>query len=372
MSAEQSSVPWTRWRRIAASSYGAVAQTFAAKIFLLVANLATGILVARTLAPAGRGELAAMTLWPGLLCSLFTLGVPLALNYNSRRNPGRHAQYVWAAIVLSAGLGIVATLVGIAIIPHMLGKYQLPVVQLAQWLMLMAPFLMMTFVLQAALESRTEFTVSNLSKSLPQLIVLGILGALAVTRHLTPFSSALAYMLPLAIVPIILGWRLRRTIRVAMDRFRDSTRELLSYGVRSYAIDILGTLSQQVDQVLVVGLLSASGLGLYAVALSVSRVLGVFHSSLVTVLFPRAASLAKEDVVALTGRATRISTFVASLGAAALILLLPFLMVRLYGGAFSGVVPVARILSVEVIVTGATSILAQAFLATGRPGTIAE
>jgi O-antigen/teichoic acid export membrane protein len=67
----------------------------------------------------------------------------------------------------------------------------------------------------------------------------------------------------------------------------------------------------------------------------------------------------------------RISSLVASLASASLIATLPFLMVHLYGGAFKGVVSVAQILCVEVVVGGATSILSQSFMATGKPGTIA-
>jgi antigen flippase len=46
-------------------------------------------------------------------------------------------------------------------------------------------------------------------------------------------------------------------------------------------------------------------------------------------------------------------------------------MEPLYGGAFKSVVPIAQILCVEIVITGATSVLSQSFMATGKPGTIA-
>ncbi len=354
-----------------ASSIGAFTQTLFAKIFLLAANLATGIIVARSLAPVGRGEQAAMSMWPGLLSGLFSLGLALALTYSFRREPERQIELLSASSILAICLGLVATGVGMIFLPAWLSRYDTAIITFARWMLLLIPFTMITFVQQAALEARSDFTTSNLSKSLPQLASVVILGSLALTHRLTPFSSTFGYLAPWTVVPFLLGWRLRKLMSLRFDNFRGSAKRLLSYGLRSYPIDVLGTLSGQVDQVLVVGLISASGLGLYTVALSVSRILSIFHASLVTVLFPKAAALAPAQVVALTSRITRISSLAAFLGAATLIVALPFLMVHLYGGAFRDVVPVARILCIEIVVTGATSILSQSFMATGKPGTIA-
>lgn len=354
-----------------ATSLGAFTQTLVAKIFLLAANLATGIIVARSLAPVGRGEQAAMSMWPGLLSGLSSLGLALALTYNFRRKPERQSEVLFAAMVLAVALGIVGAGIGMVFVPHWLARYDWPVINYARWMMLLVPFTMITFVQQGALEARGDFTASNLSKSLPQLASVIILGYLALHHYLTPFTSTAGYLGPWTIVPFILAWRLRDLVAPHFRQLRSSAKLLLSYGLRSYPIDVLATLSAQVDQVLVVGLLSASGLGLYSVALSVSRILAIFHGSLLTVLFPKAAALEPPQVVALTGRMARISSLVASLASASLIATLPFLMVHLYGGAFKGVVSVAQILCVEVVVGGATSILSQSFMATGKPGTIA-
>ena len=312
-----------------------------------------------------------MAMWPGLLCSLLTLGVPLALNYNSRRYPQEQGRLLSAALALSVVLGLIATVIGIVFIPHWLTRYGSPIVVFAQWMMLQVPFNMTTFVLQAALESRGDFTASNLSKSLPQLVSVIALVGLVTTKHITPYTSTVAYLAPWVPVPFILCWYQRKMLSLRLEHFRESAKKLISYGSRSYLIDILGTLSQQVDQVLVVGLLSASGLGLYTVALSVSRILFIFPSTLNTVLFPKASSLDPAEVLLLTGRAARISTLAALMAAIGLIVVLPFLMVHLYGGAFGAVVPVARILSIQMVIASTTSICSMAFMASGRPGLIA-
>jgi O-antigen/teichoic acid export membrane protein len=92
-----------------------------------------------------------------------------------------------------------------------------------------------------------------------------------------------------------------------------SLRALLPYGVRSYGIDLLGALSLQIDQALVVGFLSPAAMGTYVVALSLSRMLQLFQQAVVMVLFPKAAGRPADEVIALTGQAARISTVLTSL-----------------------------------------------------------
>ena len=58
------------------TSVGAVAQSVAAKFVIIGINAATGIITARALLPAGRGELAAMILWPVFLANIFDLRIP--------------------------------------------------------------------------------------------------------------------------------------------------------------------------------------------------------------------------------------------------------------------------------------------------------
>lgn len=56
--------------------FRAVVQSIGSKSLILGLQAATGVLTARALGPAGRGELAAMILWPLFVASVTTLGVP--------------------------------------------------------------------------------------------------------------------------------------------------------------------------------------------------------------------------------------------------------------------------------------------------------
>jgi O-antigen/teichoic acid export membrane protein len=135
-------------------------------------------------------------------------------------------------------------------------------------------------------------------------------------------------------------------------------------------MDLLGTLSEKIDQALVVTQLSAAAMGLYTLALSVSRMLGLFHTSTITVLLPKIAARPITEVISLTGRATRVSTVVSILAALAVSIPIPLLIEFLYGSEYLEAVSIFRILVGEVVLSGTSFVLAQAFMAMGKPGTL--
>ena len=145
---------------------------------------------------------------------------------------------------------------------------------------------MLVVIGRAALESQGDFTASNLSLIGPPLLTLAGLLLLLFTHTFTPVNAAWCYVLsglpPAALDGSLLLPRGAATFPPSCQ----SARLLLSYGIRSYGIDLCGTLSLYVDQALVVRILQPSLMGTYVVALSLSRMLNVFHTAVVMVLFP--------------------------------------------------------------------------------------
>ena len=164
--------------------------------------------------------------------------------------------------------------------------------------------------------------------------------------------------------------RLWRMYQPSVDSFLDSTRSLLSYGIRAYGIDLCGTMSMYIDQALVVRALAPQMMGTYVVALSLSRILNAFHSSVVMVLFPKAVSQPPDVVRQMTSRAARISTFLTTLAGVGIVSFGPHLLSLLYGREYTGATTVLRILVLEVVLSGGTFVLSQAFMAQERPGVV--
>lgn len=353
--------------------FAATLQTFVVKILILVLNMGTGVLTARFLGPEGRGEQAAMILWPQLLAFMLSFGLPKSLLYNIKKHPQTRSPLFAVSLVMVILLGMVSALIGIILIPSWLAQYSPEVIHYAQWLMLTAPLSLAGVTYLSAFEAEEDFTSANKFRYLLPLATLLVLLGLIFTHHMTPFNTALAYLLPgipMQLWMMVLLWKRYRPHWQDLQDLRQSFQRLTSYGLRSYSIELVSSLSVQIGQALTVGLLSAASMGLYTVALSLSRMLNIFEDAINTVLLPKSVALAPAEVVALTGKATRISAFLTVLCIIPLTILGPIFLKLLYGSEFVAAVSVLNILFVEVMLAGMTWILAQAFMALGKPGVV--
>jgi O-antigen/teichoic acid export membrane protein len=189
-------------------------------------------------------------------------------------------------------------------------------------------------------------------------------------HRFTPVAAAWVYMLGGVPSCLLVLGRVAIDLRPNLGELADSSRLLAVYGIRSYGIDICGTMSFYVDQVLVVHMLQAGMMGSYVVALSLSRMLNAFHTAVAMVLFPKIVSKSPEAILELTGRAVRATTLLTASGGLFIALLGPKLVVLLYGAEYRGATGVVRILVVEVVLSGIAFVLSQAFMAMARPGVI--
>jgi O-antigen/teichoic acid export membrane protein len=352
------------------SSAGAVAQSVATKLAIIGINAATGIITARALLPAGRGELAAMILWPVFLANTLTLGFPSALTFQMKSSPKRSSELLGAAFLLAILTSAMAIVLGLLFMHSWIPQYSSKTILYSQMLLMASPLTSLLNVGRGALLARGDFAAVNGLLACSPTLTLLLLIVLLLSHSLTPYSAAVAYA-PVGILPVgWMMWRLWQLFRPSLRSFRSSAQLLFSYGARSYGIDLCGTMALYVDQVLVVRFLMPDMMGIYVVALSLSRMLNVFHTSVVMVLFPRAVRQSPKIVREMTGRAMRMSTVLtASTGVCIAVLGAPLLSL-LYGHEYRDAAPVLRILVAEVVLAGATLVLGQAFMALERPGIV--
>ena len=348
----------------------AVVHSILSKIVILGLQASTGILTARVLKPAGRGELAAMILWPLFVASVTTFGVPSSLIYFLRHRPEDRDRLGATGILMATLFGSAAAVMAALALPWWLRQYSASIIHAAQWFLVTVPICSATLAGRAILEASDEFSSSNAIQTLTPFATLVVLVALELAHRLNPFTAAAAYIAASLPTFWLMMVRLRR---VGFQRWYFNVsfmKVMMGYGIRSYGIDLLGTLALQVDQVLVVSLLSPAAMGSYVVVLSLSRMLNLFQNSVVMVLFPKAAGRTLEEVVELTGNSVRVSNLVTGLCGLCVCVVGPTLLRLLYGKEYVDAVSALRILVLEVLLSGATFVLAQAFMAMGKPGIV--
>ena len=349
----------------------AIANTLGSRILQQGLNAATGIVTARALMPNGRGQLAAMILWSLFLAGLTTFGLPTALIYFIRRQPEHKEDLISSGLAMSVVAGIITMVIGAYFLPSWLHQYPSWVVINAQWFLIFTPICSVSLAGRSVLEANGLFGKSNAQQLMvPALTLVLLLSALA-SHHLTVSVAALAYTLPTIPVFFFMVKQLRPLLPKPLHVPRLwACKLLLSYGIRSWGIDLLGTLGGQVDQVLVIRLLTPAEMGFYAVTLSLSRIMSIIQSSAVTVLFPKAAGLSMGEVIELTGRATRISGSLTLLSSLLVAFVGPWLLKIFYGREYIHSVGAFRTLLLEVTISGCAFLLSQAFMALGRPGLV--
>lgn len=348
----------------------AAIQTFLVKVCIIAINMGTGIITARTLGSQGRGELAAIILWPQFLAYALTLGVPQSLLYNIKKHPDKKSDLFSTAVVMSIGLGFIAFAIGIIFLPSWLSQYSPAMIRASQWFMLTSPISLLGLVFVSAFEARDEFTFSNQIRYFVPLTTLAALLVLMGLNVDNPITFGMAYVLPSVPVGIWMFTRLLSRYDFQLGGVRRTSMLLLDYGVKSYGIDLIGSLSGRIGQALVVGMLSPASMGLYTIAMSLSRMLNTFESAINVVLLPKASARPIPEIIKLVGQAVRVSAFVTALCIIPLMVLGPFFINFLYGEEFVEATSVFRILLIEVLLSGINWMLAKSFMAAGKPGTV--
>jgi antigen flippase len=359
-------------RRFVGAKTGAsaIAQTAVANIAVQAGNIVSGVITARALGPGGRGSLAAIIMWPQFLAYALTLGIPVSTVYWLKRQPERARDLSGAALVLSVLFGVLAALVGVVVIPYSLHTYSLETIHFAQAWVVVTPLALCAVTITSQVQAAGAFTNYNLFRVLSPLSVLIILVAEKASGRLTAYNAAVAYLLagtPATIWIAIWVWKhFRPTFRSLVP----ASKLLLGYGVRAWGIDLLGTIATQIDRILVVGMLNPESMGLYVVAQSAAGVLAILPNAVIPVSLPRSSGRSKEEIVSITGRAARMTLVVMILASLPLFLFGGFLLKLVYGAKFTGASLVLPFLVIESIFGGLTSVLSQAFLASGFPGTV--
>jgi antigen flippase len=354
----------------AKSGASAIVQTGVANVVVQAGNILSGVITARALGPGGRGSLAAIIMWPQFLAYAMTVGVPVATVYWLKRRPELAGDLSGAALVLSALFGVLAALVGIVVIPYSLHTYPPDIIRFARIWVIVTPLALCAVTIMSQVQAAGAFTNLNLFRVLSPLSVLAVLLAEKLTGRLTANNAALAYLLagtPATIWIAIWAWK---HFRPRFSSILSASKLLLGYGVRAWGVDLLGTIANQVDRILVVGMLNPESMGLYVVAQSAAGVLAVLPNAVVPVSLPRSSGRSKEEITSLTGRAARMTLLVMILASLPLFFFGAFLLKLVYGAKFVAASLVLPFLIIEAIFDGLTSVLAQAFLASGFPGTV--
>jgi O-antigen/teichoic acid export membrane protein len=227
--------------------------------------------------------------------------------------------------------------------------------------MAITPIGLVIAVLHSVNWAEQRWVMWTVVRCIPSIGGLAVTVTLYATGNLTVATAAIAALL----LPIVALGPLSSVLRRAgRPRFeRSLAREGLRFGSRSWLYEVGQLTNARLDQVMMTRAVSSGELGLYSVAVNATTLQAGLTGAILSAIFPRVAGGDR----ALVQRALRSTLLVVVLLSAALIATVSVFLPLLFGQAFAGAVPMARILLVASIVAAGTGVLATGLTAGGRP-----
>ncbi len=336
--------------------------------FILAMGILTGILSARMLGPEGRGEFAAIIIWPLGVVTLLSLGINQAIAFNVGRKAFRVSEVATAATAIGLIQGALAIVIGLLTIHFALAKYS-PVVQhLGIIFVLLTPTLIMSGYPANLFQGLQDSLRFNVIRVMAPLTYVAGLGGLYFT-HRASLTSVLFFQLAGYVVALVCGLSMVWVILKPRLQWNSlAIRHLIGFGYRTQATNVASYFNQRIDQLILSLLVPPRQLGFYAVAVTLSSMVTVFPQAAGIVTFSRGSSQHGEDAKATIGFSFRASLLWLLVCCSVLYLLAPVLIRLVFGAAFDGSIPACRILLPGTLMIGLNQVLYNGASALGRPG----
>jgi len=318
------------------------ATTLATQIASYALNFCAGIIIARSLGPAGKGTLSLVVLSNVLLLTASNLGLAAACSYMIARRGFSLGEVGRHAVLAGLGLGLITfslTAVVVNFLPvTLVNPSQRVYVMLAAGLV---PLALMTQYLNGALMGAGQIIwLNGLTLAQAAINVTGLVLFLLVLRLGLPggLSAWTVTVVSTCLLTVaVTFWRARRLGRRSAVRTTRWNRALaaegIRYGIRAYPAGVVSFLNLRSDQFLLGYLAGTASVGIYSVAVTVAELLLFFPRSLATALMPRitgADSVSAKHMAASACRHTVGGALVSAVALVPIGLLIPVLFGEAY------------------------------------------
>lgn len=332
-----------------AAARGPVAGMSSALLVAQGLTVVVGLVSARALGPAGKGQVTAVISWAQVLTFVFLLGLPSALSVRVAESPSKAlGTAIGNTLLYVAVMGTTVAAAAMILLPPMLRSLGSGTDLLVRWAIVGGVIGIATDLLGRvwlALHNHRRYSFYRLSlpaMSAAIVIPLWLAGAL------TPGWMVAIYVggtiLAATIVAAGLPWRAARISRSALA-------EDLRFGLKTWFASTLGIVNLRLDLLLMSVFLSATEVGLYGLANNLMIPLTVVSGAAALVLLPKVAreqcpegfSLAAHQVRRIRKEARRNLVLALAIGIA-VAAATPFVIGLLLGESYRGSVLLVHIL----------------------------
>ena len=325
--------------------------------------LVSGPLIARLLGPSGRGELAAIMIWPAALTFFGTLGLPAGTTYAIARGRGQPRELSRRMLKYALLQTVVILAVQFAVFDAVLGGRGDAVWEAALISLLLVPVLLAQQYGIALLQGAQRFRLFNAARVLPAALYAAfVLGLFVMDRD--------------SLMPIVLAWLVANAVTtlfcfIGVYAYKDTPRqhaemtdrEMFSFGLRGLFVSGSPVEAVRLDQMALAIFLPAAALGTYVVGLAITNLPSFVSKSVGVVAFPTvAAEKDTRKAWQMVNRYTMLDLGLSLLIVVPLFALASWIIPLLFGDAFKDAVVISYLvlpgtvfLSVRRVLAGRSS-----------------
>ena len=344
---------------------GVVTYIFSA--LTLVANLVTGIVVARGLGPSGRGITIALSTVAQLAGFLFAMGAAQSLSYFIARRPEQGPRLLTTWTLMLIPLAAIAIAITELLLPTIFSTDGDQAIDIGRWFLFIIVIVIGLELNYGLLLGTHDYFAYNALRFAPtalaalSLIVLWALDELTVESAL--IAPNIAYLLVLVVG---LGRSVRR-IGVGPVDLRLGL-ESLWFGIRGQGSTVASNVTARLDVAILPAFVTAANVGLYSVATNVSLIVYQLSNTFAGLVLPEAAGDPERGPAKVVGSLWA-SLLIAGALAAVLALLAEPLLGLVYGDDFRDASEALLLLLPGAVLFAGSSILGAGVAAAGRPFT---
>ena len=346
---------------------------FGVNAFLLPLGIATSVLIARTVGPAGKGSLDLIVATSALLAIVLSVSLPQGITFVIAQ--GKSAANVIAShLVFVSLLQALVALIVLSVLrftdyfqlflPNW-GLWIVAGVVLYVWVELTSKFLaaILTGQQQIAIVNNAEF-VGRVTQFVSVFIIAGVLYFYG--KQLSVGVLFLVTLSASTLISLILFGSLGFKFQLSRDL--SGLRAATGFAIPCYAANVAQFLNYKLD-VFVVGFFAgAVSVGRYTLAVSLGQLLWLMSNSVASVLLPKiAASTDEGGSIRHTARVTRLSLWATAVCGVVLALLATQAIPLLYGEAFRPSVTALLWLLPGIVMFSIANVLAAYIAGIGKP-----
>lgn len=348
------------------SLFGAAVMTYGTNVATAFLSLANVLIVARSLGPHGRGDVAFLITVATMTGQLAGLSIQEANGNLAGTHPHLKSRLATNSVLLSVMLGLIAGLV-VGVVVHFFPTVGGQVPRALLWLMLgSVPFVMLRLYFTFLLQADYIFTVTNVAWVLGPTTTFLTNGTLGVLGVLSVETATIAWIVGQGLGVVLLAVYVGRHAGFGRPDLATAKR-VLSFSGKVHLSRFMTVGNYRGDQWFLGSIAGSKALGIYSVAVAWAEALFYLPGVLVMIQRPDLVRANRSDAAAYAARIFRVAITLAALAAVGLLIAAPFLCIVLFGREFGGAVPELRVLACAAFGISAVELLSGAMIAQRKP-----